>query len=412
MSPLLTTLLTVTGASGFFASRAFLPALLTGLALRFGSHVPLLCDVNLIAHTGAVPPWFTGDVALVALAVLTVLESQQERIPEVAEAFALVSKHLRVSLSILTALGLLQTDDAKFLEAVSVPVAQAGFSAVLAPFPLAVAAGTGAMTWLGAGLRDAVIGWLRDIDPEDALHLQRLFHWAETSWVGVGVVALLLAPILVALILVVVFAALGLWRRRQQAAEQRQLVPCSQCQQPMLPAAISCGHCQAPHPAPRAITWLGAVGQTPVTSIAEQQLALLATHRCRVCASRLPSQPMATVQCPTCQDKPLGALDQREAYLAGVALRLPGVLGLAALAGMVPVLGLAVGLVLVRLRLVAPLAGWLPLGRRLHTKWLLRIGFVALAAIQVVPLVGAALVPLYALLSWQLYQRTFAKQVH
>lgn len=410
MSPLLTTLLTVTGASGFFASRAFLPALLTGLALRFGSHVPLLRDVNLIAHIGAVPPWFTSDPALLTLALFAVFEWQQERIPEVAEAFALVSRYLRVALSVLTALGLLQTDDARFLEALGEPVAQAGFSGLLAPLPLAVAAGTGALTWLGAGLRDAVVGWLRAIDPEDAMHVQRLFSWAEASWVGVGVVVLLLAPVLVAGILVVAFAALGFWQRRQQAAELRQLLPCSQCQQPLLPAAIACGHCRAPHPAPRVISWLGAVGQTPMTSVVDQQLALLATHRCPVCATRLPNQPMAAAQCPRCQTRPLGQLDQRHGFLAGIGRRVPLVLGLSALAGVVPVLGLAVGLVLVRVRLVAPLSGWLPIGARLRTRWALRLVLWIAAALQIIPLSGVVLVPLLCLVSWRLYQRTFAAQ--
>ena len=70
------------GSIGVFASRAFLPAFVTALLLRFGPQVPWLAHAGLLPHVRDVPTWFTSDAALVVLGLLAVLELVAERFPE------------------------------------------------------------------------------------------------------------------------------------------------------------------------------------------------------------------------------------------------------------------------------------------------------------------------------------------
>ncbi len=47
------------GSIGVFASRAFLPAFVTALLLRFGPQLPWLAQSGLIPHIRDVPTWST-----------------------------------------------------------------------------------------------------------------------------------------------------------------------------------------------------------------------------------------------------------------------------------------------------------------------------------------------------------------
>src|SRR4051812_37315547 len=58
------------GSIGVFSSRAFLPAFVTSLILRFGPQVPWLARSGLLRHVRDVPTWFTSDTALIALGLL------------------------------------------------------------------------------------------------------------------------------------------------------------------------------------------------------------------------------------------------------------------------------------------------------------------------------------------------------
>jgi hypothetical protein len=62
------------GSVGVFASRAFLPAFVTAVLLRYGPHARWLAHAELLSHIRDVPMWFTSDTALVILGVLAALE--------------------------------------------------------------------------------------------------------------------------------------------------------------------------------------------------------------------------------------------------------------------------------------------------------------------------------------------------
>ena len=69
------------GSVGVFASRAFLPAFVTALLLRFGPHAPWLAHAGLLPQVRGVPTWFTSDAALVVLGLLAALELVRRAVP-------------------------------------------------------------------------------------------------------------------------------------------------------------------------------------------------------------------------------------------------------------------------------------------------------------------------------------------
>src|SRR3954453_10784703 len=95
------------GSVGVFASRAFLPAFVTALLLRFGPHVPWLAHAGLLPQVRDVPTWFTSDASLLVLGVLAALELVAERVPEAKTILDAVHDYLKTGMAALTYLGVL-----------------------------------------------------------------------------------------------------------------------------------------------------------------------------------------------------------------------------------------------------------------------------------------------------------------
>src|SRR5690348_9590812 len=99
------------GSIGVFSSRAFLPAFVTALLLRFGPHAPWLARAGLLPHVRDLPTWFTSDIALVVLGVLAALELLAGRFPEAQAVLDEVHDYLKTGMAILTYLGALNATD-------------------------------------------------------------------------------------------------------------------------------------------------------------------------------------------------------------------------------------------------------------------------------------------------------------
>src|SRR3954470_551416 len=99
------------GSLGVFSSRAFLPAFVTALLLRFGPQVPWLAHAGLLTQVRGVPTWFTSDTALIVLAVLSALELLAERSPEAGAVLAEVHDYRKTGMAVLTYLGVLNATD-------------------------------------------------------------------------------------------------------------------------------------------------------------------------------------------------------------------------------------------------------------------------------------------------------------
>ena len=384
------------GAVGPFASRVFLPALLTSMLMRFGPHVPWMAGFGLLPAAGHAPTWFTSDWCIITLGVLASLELFGQKTPEVRSFFHEVDVYLKPALAVLTTMGVMSATDARFVGHTA--VRQAGMLDGILPLAVAVA------TWQVARIRQPVARAV--FDHLEGTHLDHLLSWAEDAWAVVGPVLLVLFPFVMLAITVAVVATLAVARRRLERAEHAARVPCPQCGTPVFPCAVACPTCRRPVDAPAAVGVLGLSKPYPADDVAAQPFALAERRRCSVCAAHLPAgrprQP-----CGTCGDASRTTPAFASAYARHVARRLPTVLGVSFALSLIPVVGLIAGAVYYRAMLVLPFAEYLSLRHRFLLRWGVRVLFLLLALCQLIPVLGGLVVPAMALVSYAAYRRAY-----
>jgi hypothetical protein len=386
------------GSIGIFASRAFLPAFVTALLLRFGPQLPWLAHAGLIPQVRDVPTWFTSDAALVILGLLAILELVAERFPEAQAILDQVHDYLKTAMAVLTYLGVLNATDGAAARQV---INQAGVIDYLAV--MAVGAGV----YLAAQVRGAVLGPLAEADEDDDLGLQGLIRWVEDLWGGLGPVALIVFPLLtLAAFGLAVLILVGIERRLEARAE-RAKVRCVNCGEPLHASAPACPHCHVPVKEPRDVGLLGQPKARPA-DLASLPYRLVAVKRCPVCATRFDRRAVKQT-CSSCghrlMDDPRFARD----YIAAIDRRLSLVCVVCFLLGLIPVLGVIPGVVYYRLAVVAPFRRYIPPGRGLLLRWGVRLAVIILVAFQWVPVAGGLAVPSMALINYGAYRTVYRK---
>jgi hypothetical protein len=388
------------GATPLFSSRAFLPAFLTALLLRVGEHLPRLRELPLIQEAAGAPTWFTHGLTIAVLGLLAALEIAATKNSEAEQALETIDTYLKPAMAVITFLGLLSVTDRAFVQRTLQPAAEAGFGNGLG----AVIIGAGA--YVLAALRSRLREFLFDADEDDDLAVRGLLNWLEDAWVVAGVLFLLLYPVVMLLLLGIALGLLTLIRRHLERREEAGKPPCVRCGTPVYPCAVACPACRHPQAAPRDVGLFGQARARPAPDLEAHPYRLAEKKRCPVCATRLKGrQPRQT--CPACGHELFGAPAFAERYADRVSARLPLVLGVCALLSLVPVLGLIPGVLYYRLTVVAPVRRDQPLGRRFCLKWLIRLLFFVLISLQVIPIAGALVIPVMALISHALFRRAF-----
>ncbi len=383
------------GAIGPFASRVFLPAFLTALLLRFGPHVDWVQHLGILNHMSRRPTWFTSDACLIVLGVLAALETFGQKQPEVRRLFHELDLYLKPALALLTMAGVMNGMDAQF---VTQTVHQAGVVDGLLPVGVALA------TWRVAKARQPVAAAI--FDHLEGTHLDHLLSWAEDAWATLGPVLLVLFPIAMLVLTGAAVAVVMVVRRQLARAERAARLPCPQCGTLVYPCALACQTCRRPVDAPVAVGFLGLSKSYPAPNPAAQPFNLAERRRCPVCAAHLPAG-RPRVPCATCGDTSRTTASFANAYVAHVGWRLPRVFTVTFLLGLIPVVGLLAGTVYYRSVIVLPFAEYLPPGRRFLLRWGVRLLFLVLAICQVIPLLGAFVVPAMAAISFEAYRRAF-----
>ena len=391
----LTSVLFGAGAVGPFASRVFLPAFASAVLLRFGGHVPYLGHLGVLGDVRPGPAWFTSDAALIVLGVLAVLETFGQKQPEVRHLFHEFDLYLKPALALLTTLGVMSATDAGLVRGAA---HQAGLVEGLLPLGVAL------VTWRVARARRPVATAV--FDHLEGTHLDHLLSWAEDAWAAAGPVLLVLFPVV--MLAVTASAVGGLWyvRRVLARSEAAARLSCPQCGTLVYPCAVACPTCRRPVDRPAAVGFLGLSKPYPAANAAAQPFRLAERRRCPLCAAHLPpGRPRQP--CPACGDATRGTPAFASAYAAHVDHRVPVVLGVSFLLGLVPIIGLIVGTVYARAMLVLPFAEYLPRRRRFALRWGVRLLFLLLAVFQLVPLLGGFVVPLMAIISYGAYRRAY-----
>lgn len=395
-------LLYATGATGFFTSRAFLPAFATALVMRYGADFPILNQIDLVAQLGAGNSLLTSDMAILILGVLSLLEVAGDKVPEAQELLSMTGNYVKPIMAALTTLGVLGADEAAALQETIIEEAS-----MLNVLPALAAGG---LTYFFASTRTSILGFMAQGDESDELGLRKLISWAEDLWAVFGIFVLLIFPVIMVVVIGFTLGVIWLigWHLRRQ--EEKQKFNCKECSHEVHGSALICPNCYTKIAEPRQVGFFGQTINKPVVSRREHAFRLLEKRRCNFCATPLTKKRVAQ-NCDACTNQPFGDPDESNAYLKRVSARLPKVLLLTAGLSLVPVAGLIAGIIYYRSQLVTPFAAYIPPGQSILMRIFLRIFHFLLITIQWVPGLNIIVVPLMALSSYGLYRKHFGKQL-
>jgi Domain of unknown function (DUF4126) len=384
------------GSSSLFSTRIFLPALLMALLLRFGPDVPIIQHLGLLAYLQhGHPTWFTSNTSLIVLTALSILEILAQKNPEARKVLQEIDIYIKPAMAILASFGFISSENASF---VGRTVHTAGYSDAIFPLISAV------LTWRLSILRQRVATAL--FDHLDGTGLDKLISWLEEAWTVFGVFLLFLFPLLMILMIAAATGAMYALRKRLEYVEDHSKIPCSKCGTMIYPCAVACGSCRQANATPHEVGFLGQSKQEPASDPANQMYRLAEKRRCSVCAARLPAR-RPKEPCCACGDASACETKFAQAYASYIGQRLPIVLLVSFLMSLVPILGLIVATVFFRMEIVLPFSQYLPLGRNFLLRWGIRLLFLVLIFLQIIPLLGGIVAPLMAYISYSAYRSSY-----
>jgi len=395
-------LLYALGLSGVFASRAFVPAFFTSVTLAYGDQVPLLNQIDFIERLSVAPTWLTEPWVMATLGVLSLLEIFADKNPDLRAMMAHLHGYMKSGLAALTTAGVITATQAVEIQGI---VAQASFLDYL---PMLA---SGGLTFITTQAREGLFGLLRDADSDDSTGVQGLLSWFDDLWAIFGVYFLMIFPVLVAMLVGMVYAALwGMGKYFERRAEKRR-VPCPDCGEMIHACAPYCPKCGAKQPAPKAVGLFGGPLDVAADDLELHAVRLASKRRCPRCATKLPKKSVAQ-RCEADDWPVFGDAGFRERYLAEIDGRLGRVMLISFLWGLIPVVGLIVGVVYGRFALVGPYGRYLSLSQGCLARLFARALFLVFALVQAfVPVLGALTVPLLVFLGWQTTRRPFVQSL-
>ncbi|HVX11477.1 MAG TPA: hypothetical protein VHC22_09870 [Pirellulales bacterium] len=338
------------GSVGIFPSRAFLPAFVTALVLRFGHSIPWIAGSGLVGRIDA-PSWFTSNTALIILGLLSLLELVATKSSELRELLDQFDGQVKAGMALLTSLGVASVHDAQVVRAVQ----QATLTDAL--FAL-MAAGA---VYFFTSLRRSFYGLLSEMDASDALGLQKLFSWVEDAWVAFGAVALIVFPLTMILLTAIAFGLLYICQKTLQQREEQRRIACTACGKSIYPCAVACPDCETANAQACSVGWLGQSQPDRRADPEHHALHLIEVGRCFHCATRLTkSRPQQA--CERCGRDTFRDDDQLNDYLRLIDSRVPSTLVVCFALGLVPVVGVVPAILYYRFRLVNPHAALCSLG--------------------------------------------------
>ena len=384
------------GSVGIFASRAFLPAFATALALRFGPELGGIGHLGLFARVRDAPTWFTSDPCLIALGILSALEMVAERTPEFREVFHSWVHTLKAAMAALTYLGMLKASDRALIDPV---IQQAGLAESLP------AAFVGGLTFVASVARADAFRLLAPIGDHDFLGIGRIGRWFEDAWSLLGPWLLLLFPLGTLVLLGIATVTFGRLRRRAIRRDAASKVACEGCGRAIFSSALACPGCGLEVERPHAVGWLGGATDRPTSDRESQPFDLFAAGRCPTCAGHLGRR----ASCPDCGRRPLAEPGFADRYLAFLDRRVAPASVACLAVGLVPVVGAIAGVMACQVVVVGPLRRYLPGGRNLAARWAVRVASLGLIAFQWVPLLGALTLPAVVWINHAVYRKAFTK---
>lgn len=395
-------------ATPAFAGRAFLTLFVIALFGRYGTELPILTD-GVTASLEALPAWFTGDISLLILGILAVLEIAADKIPEAREAISFVDVYIKPTLSAFVTLQLLAPEFGETLAPV-LGLSELGAGTVFFPTAIVIALIAGAITWGISTTRNIVLEPISDIDSSGETALATIISWLTDIGSLFFVVIAIIAPILGFTLLLIVLGIVALIRLALAKREKSREVTCEHCSARHSVAAIECPQCHAPHDALQ----LGLLGLTVtkdrVVNTQSHQFDLLKWRRCPCCAEKLPKRQLRQT-CPRCKTETFATAEDAKAYLSNLETLFSKAIVLIALVGLIPVIGLVFGVVYGRIKVIS--GARIYLGR--FSNWGARLAVMLISFVllwfQAVPLFGALAVAAMTTVSFTYFRSRFRKEI-
>jgi Zn finger protein HypA/HybF involved in hydrogenase expression len=258
-------------------------------------------------------------------------------------------------------------------------------------------------------LRNRVVDLLSDLDEDDDLGLQTLVHWIENTWTVMGILLLVLLPLVAVALAALTALGLHLARKRAERKEEESRIACASCGTRILPHATLCHACRAPLASPCRVGVFGQPRQDAATDLARHRFELVARKRCPDCATRL-SKRQVRQSCPACARVTFRTEEEFRAYVGALDRRLPRTLLVCFLLSAVPLLGIVPGVIFYRLTMITGVRGYIPPLRGCTTKWVVRVINWGIIALQIVPVLGATIVPIMCWSNYAIYKRSLASR--
>jgi hypothetical protein len=226
------------------------------------------------------------------------------------------------------------------------------------------------------------LGIFTEADPDDAVNVRGFISWIEDFFVIVGVRYLFVAPLVAWLFMLGFFGVLYLLRKHHEGKLEEAKIDCAKCGEKIHSFATACHHCGTSLESSNILGFLGGIKEEKASSPEEQKLRLMRLKRSPLSGERFEGKGVA-LKCEADGTTAFSDPTLNQSYIGSVSEKLPRVLIVSALLGIVPVLGLIAGVIYYRLRLVAPFRRYLTFGQSFITKWMLRLILIALAVLQV-----------------------------
>lgn len=265
------------------------------------------------------------------------------------------------------------------------------------PLLWGVVGAMGALTFVFAQARTRIRQGLEAIPGAEELGVLLVLDVGEMLFVIGGMALCAFAPTAALIALLPITGLVTCAYVILRAREESERIACPACATSTHRAAVRCPGCGALRE-PSALDVIGRTTRKPAADTQAHIFTLLARCRCRACAEPLEAGGPDAL-CTRCGTLAFPATDDIRMFLRAADRALMRILPLLALIGAVPIIGLVAGLCVLRLSSANAVAA--------HGRWkhrlvarVVRTGLqVAFSLLQVIPFVGAAVVPLIAVAS-------------
>ncbi|MCB1122945.1 MAG: hypothetical protein KJT03_15425, partial [Verrucomicrobiae bacterium] len=229
------------------------------------------------------------------------------------------------------------------------------------------------------------------------------------AWAIIGFFWLIIYPFVVLAIIGSLVGIAYLLKKYFAYREERSKVDCESCGEKNYPCATECFSCHTLLTTPVRVGFFGQSKKNkPAENVEKHKLLLTEKKRCPACGTRLETRNPHQA-CPSCGHELFKDPQFAQDYLSMVGNRLFPVLLICLGLSFIPFIGLVIGVIIYRVNLVAPFRRYIPLHSSFFIKWMIRLFFFILIAVQLIPGVGAVVVPVMALINYRSYRRSFVK---